>query len=98
MFSAAGAGMYGDSHKHVLATKPSNWDHTAVIRASVYMAVLKYDNEHKDDRTLSKEAFAAHAADEADKLCELKGLTSSDREKAREDAKKLAEELYSSHH
>ncbi|KAF9922401.1 hypothetical protein FBU30_007456, partial [Linnemannia zychae] len=80
----------GDSHKQFKASNPSNWQHEQIIHAAVYEAVMKYEEEHKNDRTFSLDDFCAHAAKEADKLCEIKGLNAAERESARKEAESLA--------
>ncbi|KAF9931274.1 hypothetical protein FBU30_010503 [Linnemannia zychae] len=61
-------------------------------------AVMKYVNEHKDDRTLSLDDFCDHAVSEAVRLCDLKGMNSSDRERARMEAENMALLEYTNNH
>ncbi|KAF9930731.1 hypothetical protein FBU30_000109 [Linnemannia zychae] len=72
------------AHKEVYAD-PSKFPHDAIIQAA-------------DDHTLSKEAFTANAAAEADALLIAKGLNASEREKGMAEAKELAESFYDANH
>ena len=54
----------------------------------------KHEDGKGGKHKIAKEAFVALAAVEADKLFETKGLDFIDRQKAKHEAKKHAEQIY----
>lgn len=82
--------VYGaDAEKH-----KSSWTHELIAGAAAFEATKKFEAGKGDKHALTKEIFAALAAAEADKLFETKGLDLIDREKAKHQAKKNAEQIY----
>ncbi|KAK3685506.1 hypothetical protein B0T22DRAFT_220293 [Podospora appendiculata] len=83
---------YPEEHK-------SKFSHELIGGAAAFEAMHLWENEQrKEGKTVShgvaKEAIAALAAAEADKLFESKGLDFIDREKVKHHAKRQAEDLY----
>ncbi|KAG0009630.1 hypothetical protein BGZ80_002206 [Entomortierella chlamydospora] len=92
---------FGDSHDKVYgdsAEHHSTWTHELIAGAAAFQAAKMYEKQHPGDKhQLSKELLAGLAGAEADKLFESKGLDFLDREKAKHEAKKRAEQLYDEH-
>lgn len=77
--------------------------HELLGGAAAFEAMHLWENkQRKEGKTVShgfaKEALAALAGAEVDKLCETKGLDFIDREKAKRHAEKQAQEAYDSHY
>lgn len=88
--------MYGEKHEGKLS-------HELVGGAAAFEAMHLFENQQrKEGKTVkhgfAKEALAAFAGAEADKLIETKGLDYVDAEKAKHHAKQNAEQLYDSHY
>ncbi|KAF4119403.1 Protein of unknown function (DUF3759) [Geosmithia morbida] len=84
--------VYGDKHEGKLS-------HELLGGAAAFEAMHLFENKQRSEgKTVShgfaKEALAAFAGAEADKLIETKGLDFIDAEKAKHHAKKQAEYLY----
>jgi hypothetical protein len=81
-----------DEHK-------SSWSHELIGGAAGFAAMKAYEAKEAREgkpqsHALAKEILAGIAAAEADKLFETKGLNFLDREKAKHQAKKAAEQMY----
>ncbi|CAG8473753.1 7481_t:CDS:2 [Cetraspora pellucida] len=74
--------------------------HEIIAGAAAFEAMRQFEKKHqeetgkKDKFAFAKEAFAAVAAAEAEKLIETKGLDALDKMKAKQHAKEAAEKLY----
>ncbi|KAF9356309.1 hypothetical protein BGX26_005457 [Mortierella sp. AD094] len=91
---------FDSHHEEVYGTDASehksSWTHELIAGAAAFEAMKAYEkkNDAGGSHQFAKEAFAALAAAEADKLFETKGLDFMDREKAKHQAKKNAERIY----
>ncbi|KAF9170430.1 hypothetical protein BGX20_008993 [Mortierella sp. AD010] len=84
-------------HKDVYGGKAhdSKLSHEAIAGAASYEAMKGYEKSRgSGQHKLSKEAFAALAGAEADKLFETKGLSHLDRETARRQTEENAGRVY----
>ncbi|KAG0324874.1 hypothetical protein BGZ99_001340 [Dissophora globulifera] len=88
---------FGEHHEEVYGQEghKSSWSHELIAGAAAFEAMKSVENRDPNAKhKLSKEIFAGLAAAEADKLFESKGLDFLDREKAKHQAKKNAEDIY----
>ncbi|KAL8287301.1 hypothetical protein RQP46_003753 [Phenoliferia psychrophenolica] len=77
----------------------SSWTHELIAGAAAFEAAKAYENHvaangKPASHQLAKELFAGFAGAEADKMFETHGLDFMDREKAKHEAKKHAEENF----
>ncbi|KAF9993615.1 hypothetical protein BGZ79_001700 [Entomortierella chlamydospora] len=89
---------FGEQHEQVYGGKAheSSWSHELIAGAAAFEAMKSYEKSHdpNGNHQFAKEAFAALAAAETDKLFETKGLDFLDREKAKHQAKEQAMRMY----
>ncbi|KAG0366072.1 hypothetical protein BC939DRAFT_462512 [Gamsiella multidivaricata] len=90
--------MFGfESHHDEVYNETSNkssWSHELIAGAAAFEAMKSVENGSTDKHQLTKEAFAAIAGAEADRLIETKGLDYMDKEKAKRQARANAERIY----
>ncbi|CAG8805424.1 15702_t:CDS:2, partial [Racocetra persica] len=94
--------MFGGHHDDVYNDKKhkGHLTHELIAGAAAFEAARHFEKKHeeetgkKDKFAFAKEAFAAFAAAEAEKLIETKGLDAIDKMKAKKHAKESAEKLY----
>ncbi|KXJ87514.1 hypothetical protein Micbo1qcDRAFT_139221 [Microdochium bolleyi] len=77
----------------------SSWGHEIVAGGAAFEAMHLWENHQRAEgqqvsHGFAKEALAAFAGAEVDKLFETKGLDFIDREKTKHEAQKRAENLY----
>jgi len=76
-------------------THQSSWSHELIAGAAAFEAMKHVEAGRAGDKhQLTKEAFAALAGAEADKLFETRGLDTLDREEAKMKARHEANKIY----